>query len=263
MAGDGQLLRALGDTRRKGYGMASPTRETSPLACARVAGFLYLVIIVFGISAEVFIRSSLIEPGDAAATASKIIASGGLFRIGFLADSIMLLCDVALAVLLYALLKPVSHKVAQLALFFRLTHAAVLTLNLLNYHAAILLLNGSSYASMIGADQVHSLSYLFLDLHAHGYDLGLLLFAAHCALVGYLIYKSRFLPKLLGVLVIAASATYFIGSYTRFLFPDHFSAVSQIYGVAIVSEVSLCLWLLVKGVNVPRWKERAGELVAT
>jgi hypothetical protein len=239
--------------------MAHRTADTSPLVYARAAGVLYLIIIVLGLFGEMFVRSSVISPGDAAATASNILAAEGLFRAGFLADSIMFLCDVALAVLLFVLLKPVNKTLALVALFFRLTQTAVIALNLLNYYAAVLLLKGPSYASAFGAAQLDSLSSLFLDLHGHGYDLGLILFGVHCLFLGYLIAKSLYMPKALGYLVMAAGVTYLIGSYTRFLFPDFVQAVSPIYVVAIIAELSLCIWLLIKGVNVDRWKEVTGN----
>jgi hypothetical protein len=238
--------------------MAARTSQTSPRLYARVAGILYLIIIVLGVSSEVFIRSRLIVPADATTTARNIMAAQGLFRMGFLADSVMFLCDVALAVLLFMLLKLVNKTVALVALFFRLTQTAVIALNLLNYYAAILLLNGPGYESAFESTQIHSLSYLFLDLHGHGYDLGLLPFGVHCLLLGYLILKSLYLPKALGVLMMATGVTYLVGSYTRFLFPDYVAAVAPIYIVALVSESALCLWLLVKGVNLENWNRRVG-----
>jgi hypothetical protein len=236
--------------------MTDNTTKTSPLVYARAAGVLYLIIIVFGLFSEAFVRSGLIVQGDATATANNIMASEGLFRIGFLADSIMFLSDVGLAVLLYILLKPVSKTLALVAAFFRLAQTAVLALNLLNHYAALLLLNGADYSAAFETDQLHALVYLVLDLHGHGYDLGLLFFGLHCLLLGYLVVKSHYIPRVLGVLLVAAGATYLIGSYTRFLFPDYVTLVSPIYVVALVSEVSLCLWLLIKGVNVRQWESR-------
>ena len=233
--------------------MSNEIKETSPLVYARTAGVLYLVIIVFGIFSEVFVRSSLFIQGDAAATARNILASQGLFRVGFLADSVMFLCDVALAVLLFVLLKPVSRTLALVAMFFRLTQTAVIAVNLLNYHAAILLLGSSGYAGALEPGQLHSLSHFFLDLHAHGYDLGLLLFGVHCFLLGRLVVRSRYMPKVLGFLMMAAAFAYLIGSYTRFLFPSYVSAVMPVYIVAFVSELAFCLWLLVKGVRLEEW----------
>jgi hypothetical protein len=232
--------------------------EASPQLYARTAGVLYLIIIVFGIFSEVFIRSNLIAYGDPAATAANVTASMGLFRFGFFADSAMFLSDVALAVLLYVLLRPVSKVLALVATAFRLVQTAVLALNLLNYHAAALLLGGGGYAEALGPQQLNAMSYFFLDLHGHGYDLGLLLFGLHCALLGYLVFRSGYLPRALGVLMIAAAATYLTGSYTRFLFPQHMAAIAPIYIVAFVSELAFCLWLLVKGVNVEIWKRKAG-----
>lgn len=237
--------------------MTDGERQVSPMACARWAGVLYLIIIVFGIFGEMFVRSGLMVPGDAPATASRIAASEGLFRAGLLADSIMFLSDVALAVLLYVLLKPVGKVIALIAMSFRLTQTAVIAMNLLNYYAAILILDGSDYSEAFGTTEAAGLASFFLDLHAHGYDLGLLLFGLHCVLLGYLIFRSRYLPRMLGVLVVAAGFVYLIGSYTRFLVPGYVEAVSPIYAVAIVSEVSLCLWLLIKGVNLEQWEKMA------
>jgi len=237
------------------------TATTSPQAVARTAGVLYLIIIVFGMLSELLVRTSMIVPGDPAATAEAIGASPGLFRSGFLMDSIMFLSDVALAVLLYVLLKPVSKVVALVAMCFRLGQAAVLALNLLNYHAAILLLTGPAYAASLGGEQVSGLSYLFLDLHAHGYDLGLLLFGVHCLLLGYLVFRSGYLPRALGVLMVAAGFTYLVGSYTRFLAPGYVPVVAPIYAIAVVSEVSLCVWLLVRGVHVEQWERVTGVVL--
>ncbi len=239
---------------RRNDDMTENTIEKSPLAYARTAGILYLIIIVFGIFSEVFARMRLISTGDAAITADKIMNSLVLFRIGFFADTIMFLSDVALGVLLFVLLRPVNRVLALAALVFRLTQTAVLALNLLNYYAADLILNGAGYASMYAPDQSHSLAYFFLDLHSHGYDLGLILFGFHCLLLGRLIFKSQFLPKALGILMTAAGLTYLIGSYTRFLLPEYLEFVAPIYAVALIAELSLCLWLLVKGVKVDLWR---------
>ena len=223
--------------------------EISPLVTARIAGFLYLIIITFGIFSEVFIRASLIVKGDATATASNIIASQPLFRLGFAADSIMLLSDVAIAVLFYVLLKPVSKTLALTAAAFRLTQASILGLNLLNYYAALLLLSGAGYATALETDQLNTLAMLFMDMHSHGYDLGLMFFGVSNIILGYLVIKSDYFPGLLGYGLMAAGVVYLIGSLTRFLFPDYLSFVTPIYSIPLVAELSFCVWLLVKGVK--------------
>lgn len=223
--------------------------ETSPLVYARIAGLLYLVIIVFGVYSEVFIRSSLIVAGDATATATNILASKGLFRIGFAADSIMLLSDVAIAVLFYVLLKPVSNTLALIAAAFRLIQAAILGFNLLNYYAALLLLSGAGYSTAFETEQHHALAMLFLDMHSHGYDLGLLFFAISNFILGYLVIKSEYFPGILGYGLISAATVYLSGSFVHFLFPDYVSLFTPIYIVPLIAELSFCLWLLIKGVK--------------
>jgi hypothetical protein len=237
--------------------MTDRAQSTSPQTSARVAGVLYLVIIVFGIGAEVFIRGSLIAPGDAATTAANVAGSRSLFRLGFFADSIVFLSDVALAVLLYVILKPVSNTLAIAAAAFRLTQTAVISLNLLTYYSALLLLEGAEYTAAFDPVQLNALAMLALDQHAHGYDLGLLFFGASCLIVGYLIVRSGYLPKWLGWLVAAAGVVYLGGTYTRFLAPGLAGAIEPAYLIPLVAELAFCLWLLIMGVDVERWRERA------
>ena len=229
----------------------------SPQHLARTAGLFYLVIIVLGLTGELVVRAGIIAPGDAAATAANIQASSGLFRFGFFADSVMLLCDVALAVLLYLLLRPVNQALALMAMCFRLVQTAVIGGNLLHYHAALIALGSPEYAALLGAEQLNAVAALFLDLHSHGYDLGLLPFGLSCLLLGYLVYRSGFLPRFLGVLLAAAGIVYLVGSYTRFLFPAHVETVMPIYLVAIVAEGAMCLWLLFKGIEPAEWENKS------
>jgi hypothetical protein len=231
----------------------------SPQRLARMAGLLYLVIIVLGLTGELVVRAGIVANGDAAATAANIRASAGLFRFGFFADSVMLLCDIALAVLLYVLLRPVSKTLALMAMCFRLVQAALIGGNLLHYHAAIIALGSPEYAALLGAEELNALAALFLDLHSHGYDLGLLPFGLSCLLLGWLVYRSGFLPRTLGVLLAAAGIVYLVGSYTRFLFPAHVETVMPIYLVAIVAESAMCLWLLFKGVDAAEWQRQERE----
>jgi hypothetical protein len=224
--------------------------ETSPLIYARVAGFLYLIIIVFGISSEVFIRSSLIVMKDANVTATNIMASEGLFRFGFVADTIMVFSDVAIAIFLYVLLKSVNKTLALTAAAFRLTQATILGFNLLNYYAALLLLNGVGYATVFKSDQLNALALFFLDMHRHGYDLGLIFFGLSNIILGYLVVKSDYFPGILGYGLIAAAVVYLTGSFTLFLFPDNVSLIEPIYIVPLIAELSFCLWLLIKGVRI-------------
>lgn len=242
--------------------MPNRSVEPSPQTLARYAGGFYLIIIVLGIWSEVFVRSSLIVPGDAAQTATNIMASEGLFRLSFTADSIMAFSDVALAVLLYILLRPVSPILALMAMVFRLIQTAIIGLNLLNHYAALLILNGKEQLAALTGEQLNALVLLSLDIHGHGYDLGLLFFGINSLLVGYLVFKANYLPRALGVLMAVAGLVYLTGSYLLFLAPALADAFSPAYLVPLVAEASFCLWLLVRGVNLSRWEERVGGVAA-
>jgi hypothetical protein len=223
-----------------------------PQRYARVAGLLYLIIIVCGVFSEVFVRSSLVVTGEAATTAGNIVASESLFRLGFAADSLMLLSDVAIAVIFYVLLRPVSKTLALLAAAFRLTQAGILGFNLLNYYAALLLLSGEVYASIFDSEQLHALAMLFLELHSHGYDLGLLFFALSSFILGYLVIRSGYFPLILGYGLMAAALVYLAGSITRFVFPEFLSLITPLYIIPLIAELAFCLWLLLRGVSVRR-----------
>lgn len=238
--------------------MSARMSEVSPSLVARAAGAFYLVIIVCGIWSEVAVRGSLVVAGDAAATAANIAASEGLFRLSFAADTVMAISDVALAVLLLVLLAPVDRMLSVMAAVFRLIQAATIAASLVFYAAAPLIVsNGASWG--LGTEQSSALALIAIDLHAHGYDLGLIFFGVSCLVLGYLISRSGYLPGALGYLAMAAGVVYLIGSFTRFLLPEQLATVQPIYIVALVSELALCLWLLIRGVDAKAWSERAAE----
>ena len=236
--------------------MTDRSIEMSPLPYARAAGVLYLVIIVFGLWSELVVRSSLIVSGDATATATNVLASEGLFRLSVVADSIMALCDVALAVLLFYLLKPVSAALSLTAAALRLVQTAIIAASLLFQYAAMLLLHGSGHAEVFDPSQLYALVALALDMHAHGYDLGLVFFGASCLVLGWLVAHSGYLPRALGWLMMAAGLVYLAGSYALFLFPAYVNLLAPLYLIPLVSEVAFCLWLLAKGVDVEAWRAR-------
>jgi hypothetical protein len=191
----------------------------------------------------------LIDTGDAGATAGNILASQSLFRIGFVADSIMLLADVAIAVIFYVLLKPISKTLSLTAAVFRLTQASILGVNLLIYYAALLLISGEVYTNAFKEEQLNSLAMLFLNMHSHGYDLGLLFFGVSNLVLGYLVVKSSYFPAVLGHGLIGAALVYLLGTYTHFLFPNYAPIIEPLYVVPLFAELAFCLWLLVKGVK--------------
>jgi len=222
------------------------TSEFPPKSTIRFAGLLYLTIIIFGIGSEVLIRSALIVPGDATATAGNILANDMLFRLGFAADTIMTMADVALAVLLFGLFRQVSANLSLMAMVFRLMQAAILGMNLLNHHAALLILNRPGAGGVFDAGQLGELALMSLDVHGHGYDLGLIFFGVNSLLTGTLLVKASFAPRPLGYMMMGAGAVYLAGSYIRFLCPAALDAFSPAYIIPVMAELALCLWLLTR-----------------
>lgn len=235
-----------------------------PKGQTRTAGALYLAIIVFGVFSEGVVRAALVVPGDAATTAANILAAPGLFRLGFAADAVMALCDVALAVLLYLLLRPVSQPLALLAMVFRLIQTSILGVNLLNHYAALMILDGGNTLVAFEADQLNAMALYLLNVHSHGYDLGLLFFGINSLLVGYLLFVAGGAPRRLGVLMAAAGIVYLVGSTIRFLLPDASPAFAPVYVVPLVAESAFCLWLLFRGGDLVPWRRRrSAEHVAS
>ncbi len=225
-----------------------PGRAGEALVSARLAGALYLTIVALGIFAEVAVRSSLIVDGDAAATAANIRDSEWLFRAGFAADLVVFLCDVALAVVLFLLFRPVSRTLSLLAAAFRLTQTAVIGLNLLAMFAALVVLEEANYLAAFGAGETEALAALSLDIHAYGYTLGLTFFAVSTLIIGYLAIRSGVVPKALSVLLCLAGAGYLADSFAFFLVPGYDGSISPILlAPAIVGELWFALWLLLRG----------------
>ena len=224
---------------------------TPPLRShARLAGVLYLIIILSGLFSELVVRSGIIVPGDIRATAENILAKETLFRIGFLSDLLMVMSDVGVALLFYLLFRHVNKGLSMLSAFFRLAQATVIGLNLLNMFIPLLLLNRSDFMQAFTDEQVYSLSSLFLEAHTYGYLISGVFFGVSCILLGVLIYRSEYFPRWLGILVLAAGISYLIDCITNFLAPGYASLSEYlVISVAVISELSLCLFLLIKGIR--------------
>lgn len=225
---------------------------------SRITGSLYLIIIVSGMFAEFFVRANLIVPGDAFATSSNIIASESLFRFNIFADLIMVLCDIGLAILFYLLLKPVSKPLALLASFFRLAQATALGVNLSNMFFVLQLISGANYLSVFGTDQLQAFIMMFLDSHSTGYTLALVFFGFNLIILGILMYKSGYFPKTLGIMIIFAASAYLLDAFAKILFSDY-SSYEEVLTIAVlvpafIGELSLCLWLLFRGVEDDKLK---------
>jgi len=231
-----------------------------PQVYARIGGVLYLIIIVAGLFGEAFVRDRLIVPGDATATANNIVASQLLWRIGIVGDLVMHVCDVPLMLIFYVLLRPVHKYLALLAVLFNLIQSAVMVANKLALLVALFLLGSADYLNAFEPHQRHALAYLSVKSDGYGFGIGLIFFGCECIVLGYLIARSGYLPKILGVLMQIAGVCYLTNSFALLLAPKVANALfPAILVPAFIGELSLCLWLLVKGVNVARWEERASH----
>lgn len=214
---------------------------------ARMAGLLYLTYIVTTIFADVVGRSKLIDYGDAAATARNIMASAWLFQLSFVSDLLSAVFFLLAAWALYELLKPVNNTLALLFLILNLGGDVVYSLNLLNQWAALLLLSGADYLRVFQADQLQAMAMFFLNLYHNGYWIAQLFFGAWLLPLGYLVYKSGFLPRILGVVTMVHCVGWLMTFLQFFLFPGLVAITYLTYPLGFISEFALTLWLLIMG----------------
>lgn len=230
---------------------------TAPRRKARIAGALYLIVIAAGFFAEVLVRQRMIAAGDAAATARNILAHPLLYRGGFAAELFALACNLPIAVIFYDLFKPVRRTFALLVVFFTLVGSAVEAASLLLHFAPLLLLGGSPGLSGLGSGPAQALAYLSLRLQTIGFSVALVFFGFYCFSLGWLILRSSFLPRILGVFLAIEGACYLVNSFAQFLAPGFAANFLPILMASGLAEVALCLWLLVFGLNAERWQAQA------
>lgn len=223
----------------------NPTNAVSLHQIARIAGVLYIIIIVCGMFGGLT-RESLLVSGDPAATVENVTNSEGLFRVTIMADLVMVLADVAIGVAFFYLLKPVNKGLSLLSAGFRLSQAVALGINLLMLFLVLQFAGGDVTASSTEN------AYVFFNAHGIGYNLALMFFATSILIQGYLVYVSGYFPKFLGILLIVASAGYFIDNTASFILPnyaDYADTFQMIVMIAFPVELIMALYLLVKGVR--------------
>ena len=228
--------------------------EVSVRFKARIAGTFYLLTALAGIFAEFFVRGKLVVPGNAAATVSNILSHPDLYRLGFASGLIASTCYLVVTALFYNLFKPVSRSVSLIAAFISLTACALqIAFNCLLNLAPFVLLGDARYLSVFKAEQVQALTYMLLKLRVQAHQNGMVLYGLYALLIGYLIFRSTFLPRVLGVLMVFAGV-----GYLTFLWLPLADYVDP-YNLAPGALAGLCLalWLLLRGVNAQRWNERA------
>jgi hypothetical protein len=225
----------------------------SPQKTARVTAFVFLGIVVLGIATELLMRRGMIVPGDVAATARNIAGSHALFRLSLVSDLFRQALLVLLPLTLYILLKSVNRTIAALMAIFALVCVPISMLNELNHVAVLLLSSGAGYLSPFKMDQLNALLMFFLDLRQYGTLIPQLL-SLWIVLLGYLVVKSGFLPKILGILLMLAGLCYTVQAVWFLLDPGFDASILSLF--AFIAESVFYLWLLIKGVDVEKWKAR-------
>ena len=218
---------------------------------ARTAGFLYLIVVICGTLYLQYIPSQIILKGDLSEVAHKISASEKLFRIGITIELLCWVFFLILPVFLYKLFKPVSETYARLMVVFVMAQIPVAFLNLLNKFAVLSLIGGSFYLKGFSVDQLNAKILFFLDLYRQGNFINHIFWGLWLFPFGYLVFKSGFIPKILGILLMAGCAGYLIDFFGSFLFPGYDKTIISGYITlpASLGEVGICLWLMIVGVK--------------
>jgi hypothetical protein len=218
---------------------------------ARVAGVLYLLYIVVQVIGSVWLKSFTVA-GDAAATASNLVAHERLFTGAVVGDLVAAALFFLVAWALYSLLKPVNSNLALLFLALNLAGVVIQCVSALNLFAALLLMNGAATMQAVPADQLQALAMFFLELRDKGFAMAQLFYGAWLFPLGYLVFKSGFLPKLLGLVFMIHCVFWLLTFLQSFLFPDFVAITYLSYPLGLIAELGLSLWLVLKGARAPK-----------
>jgi hypothetical protein len=233
--------------------MTNPIAETSPSTRGRILAALYLFVIVAGITAQAVIADGLVVGSDAARTAANIVANKSLYRLGYTIFMLEMVAQVAVSALFYDLLKPVDRSVARLSAIIGLTGSGIKTMARLFYYAPLILLGGAPYLSAIGPAQLEALSLAFIRINNQGAAIALIFFGFETLLRGWLLFKSGFLPRFLGVISMIGGL-----GWLTFLWPPLGSkAFLGVALFAIAGVIATTGWLFIRGVDDAKWSARA------
>jgi hypothetical protein len=229
--------------------------NTSPQAYARIAGVLFLLSMLGGFFGELYVPSKLIVSTDAAATAANLRSFDALHRVGFASYLVEALCDVALAWILYVLLRPVHKDVALLAAFFGLVSTALFGVGELFYFASALVLRDAEYLKAFSADQRNAIALLAVKVYGLASGIFMAFYGVATLLRGILIFKSGYLPRFLGVLFAVGGLGFMTRNFLVVLAPRY--ATNALLLPMFLAAVSATSWFLIKGIDVRAWEGRA------
>lgn len=233
--------------------MAKRITETSPRLKARMAGVFSLLTILTGIFAQGFVSERLVVYTDAAATATNILTHSGLWQLAYAVFLIEMACNIAMTALFYDLLKPAGRSVSLLAAFLGFAGCVIKTFSRVFFIAPLFVLGGAHYLSVFSTEQLQALALLFLKVNDRGAAMALVFFGFYAVLTGYLIIKSTFLPRILGVVSVLGG----LGWLSFLYLPLGHLLFRYVVAIALLGAGALIVWLLVFGVNEERWQEQA------
>ena len=238
--------------------MTGRLAETSVRLKARIAGALYLLTLLTGLFAQGFVSGTLVVDGDAVATASNILAHKSLFQLGYAVFLIEMACQVAMTALFYELLKPAGRSVSLVAAFLGLAGSIIKTFSRVFFIVPLFVLGGAHSLSVFSVEQLRALALLFLKVNDRGAGVALVFFGFYALLTGYLIIRSTFLPRILGVVSVIGG----LGWLSFLYLPLGHVAFPYVAVFALLGAAALIVWLLVFGVNEQRWREQASGAIA-
>ena len=220
---------------------------------ARFAALFMLLTVIGGVFAQVYVSKGLIDFSDAAATAGNISGHPDMLRLGFAVFMIEMACDVAKTALLYVILKPVNRSISLMAAFLALTGSVIKAMSRLFFIAPQIVLSGLPYLSAFTAEQLQALSLVFLRLSNTGAGIALIFYGFSTPLTGYLIYRSNFLPRFLGILTIVCG----VGWLTYLYQPLYHQLFPIVIGLALLGTAVTISWLLLFAVDETKWRAQA------
>ena len=224
---------------------------------ARIAGFCYLIVIATGLFSEVFVRQALRVSNDALTTAYNIQTNEMLFRWGFVADLINFVVGIPTILIIYHFFKKSNKIILQIALALVIIQTAIIAVNLLNQITPLLLLGNDTYLNTFQKSQLATLSLLSLNIQSQGYAIGLVFFGCYCIIIGFVIYRTNAIPRIIGVLYAIAGVCYLINSFTMFLSKGFANPMFVYLAIPIfIGELSVCLWLLIKGIDTTKLENK-------
>lgn len=239
--------------------------DISQRQIALVAGVAFLIMTIAALFAILFVFEKMRVGGDSSATANNIIASEMLFRAGFCSLILVIICDVVVSWALYLFLKQVNKDISLLAMLFRLVYAAIFGSALVNLAIALNCMKDKSNLAALGSNnQLHAQVQLFFNTFFDGWAVGLIVFGFHLLVLGYLVFKSGYIPKVIGILISFGAMCYIMQNIAVFILPNYGSykaTFEMIFGIPMaIGELSLAFWLLFKGGKHQEGNNRSAEV---